>query len=39
MNGKELRLEKLFNKSNSAVIVAIDHGMFDGPIPTRQGFR
>jgi len=33
MNGKNLRIEKLFNKSNNAVIVAIDHGMFDGPIP------
>ncbi len=33
MNGKQLRIEKLFNKSNNAVIVAIDHGMFDGPIP------
>lgn len=33
MNGKQLRIEKLFNKSENAVIVAIDHGMFDGPIP------
>jgi DhnA family fructose-bisphosphate aldolase class Ia len=33
MNGKELRLEKLFSKGNNAVIVAIDHGLFDGPIP------
>ena len=33
MNGKKLRIEKLFNKSDNAVIVAIDHGMFDGPIP------
>jgi len=33
MNGKNLRLEKLFNKGENAVIVAIDHGMFDGPIP------
>ncbi|MFH0759539.1 MAG: hypothetical protein V2B15_19785 [Bacteroidota bacterium] len=33
MNGKTLRLEKLFNKGENAVIVAIDHGMFDGPIP------
>ena len=32
MNGKHLRIEKLFNQSN-AVIVAFDHGMFDGPIP------
>lgn len=32
MNGKELRTEKLFNKGKNVVIVAIDHGMFDGPI-------
>ncbi len=33
MNGKHLRLEKLFNRNENAVIVAIDHGLFDGPIP------
>lgn len=33
MNGKNLRIEKLFNKSDHAVIIAVDHGMFDGPIP------
>lgn len=33
MNGKKLRIEKLFSKGENAVIVAIDHGMFDGPIP------
>lgn len=33
MNGKDLRLEKLFCNGKNAVIVAIDHGMFDGPIP------
>ncbi len=33
MNGKDLRLQKLFNQNGNAVIVAIDHGMFDGPIP------
>jgi DhnA family fructose-bisphosphate aldolase class Ia len=33
MNGKNLRLEKLFSKGENAVIIAIDHGMFDGPIP------
>lgn len=33
MNGKKLRIKKLFNNSDNAVIVAIDHGMFDGPIP------
>ena len=39
MSGKELRLEKLFNKSKNAVIVAIDHGMFDGPIPGMINLR
>jgi DhnA family fructose-bisphosphate aldolase class Ia len=33
MNGKNLRMGKLFNMNKNAVIVAIDHGMFDGPIP------
>ncbi|MFZ0283389.1 MAG: hypothetical protein WAL29_17185 [Bacteroidales bacterium] len=33
MNGKELKIEKLFSKGQNAVIIAIDHGMFDGPIP------
>lgn len=33
MEGKQIKLEKLFNKDKNAVIIAIDHGMFDGPIP------
>jgi DhnA family fructose-bisphosphate aldolase class Ia len=33
MNGKSLRLEKLLSQQGKAVIIAIDHGMFDGPIP------
>jgi DhnA family fructose-bisphosphate aldolase class Ia len=33
MSGKELKMEKLLGKGKNAVIVAIDHGMFDGPIP------
>lgn len=33
MNGKDLKLERLFSKGENAVIVAVDHGMFDGPIP------
>ena len=39
MNGKNLRLEKLFNKGKNAVIVAVDHGMFDGPIPGMVDMR
>ena len=33
MTGKEIRLNKLFSNGGNAVIIAIDHGMFDGPIP------
>ncbi|MCK9410777.1 MAG: hypothetical protein M0Q53_00655 [Prolixibacteraceae bacterium] len=33
MNGKNLREEKLFVNGENAVIIAIDHGLFDGPIP------
>jgi DhnA family fructose-bisphosphate aldolase class Ia len=33
MNGKEIRINKLFSNQEHAVVIAIDHGMFDGPIP------
>jgi DhnA family fructose-bisphosphate aldolase class Ia len=33
MTGKDIRLNKLFDKGENAFVVAIDHGMFDGPIP------
>jgi len=33
MNGKQLRMEKLFSHGKNVVIIAMDHGMFDGPIP------
>lgn len=39
MKGKDLRLEKLFSKGENAVVVAIDHGMFDGPIPGMINLR
>ncbi len=32
MDGREIRIRKLFSKGN-AVIIACDHGEFDGPIP------
>ena len=32
MNGREMRLRRLFSRGN-AVIVAADHGEFDGPLP------
>ncbi len=31
MSGKEIRLGRLFGDSGKAVVVACDHGMFDGP--------
>jgi DhnA family fructose-bisphosphate aldolase class Ia len=31
MSGREIRLGRLFGKERKAVIVACDHGMFDGP--------
>jgi len=33
VNGISLRLERLFSRGENAVIVAMDHGEFDGPIP------
>jgi DhnA family fructose-bisphosphate aldolase class Ia len=33
MYGKEIRMSRLFSDKKNAVIIAIDHGMFDGPIP------
>lgn len=32
MTGRDIRLAKLFNKGDNAVVIAVDHGMFDGPI-------
>ena len=29
--GKDIRMGKLFGDSGKAVVVACDHGMFDGP--------
>jgi DhnA family fructose-bisphosphate aldolase class Ia len=39
MNGRLLRLEKLLNKGENAVIIAIDHGLFDGPIPGLENIK
>ncbi|MDO8587384.1 MAG: hypothetical protein Q7T82_10120 [Armatimonadota bacterium] len=33
MTGKDIRLNKLFSNGENAVVVAIDHGEFDGPLP------
>ena len=35
MGGREIRLRRLFGDGR-AVIIAIDHGMFDGPIPAME---
>lgn len=32
MDGREIRLKRLFG-AGRAVIIALDHGMFDGPVP------
>jgi DhnA family fructose-bisphosphate aldolase class Ia len=33
LTGREIRLGKLFPNGQNAVIVAVDHGEFDGPLP------
>lgn len=33
MTGKEMRLNRLFSRGENAVIIAVDHGEFDGPLP------
>jgi len=33
MTGREVRLARLFSRGENAVIIAADHGEFDGPIP------
>jgi len=35
MDGREIRLRRLFGQGR-AVVIAIDHGLFDGPIPGMQ---
>ena len=39
MNGAQLRLQKLFSKGEKAVVIAIDHGYMDGPIPGMEDLR
>jgi len=33
MNGTQLRLNKFFSQNEPAVVIAVDHGYMDGPIP------
>jgi len=35
MDGREIRMKRLFG-NDRAVIIAIDHGLFDGPIPAME---
>lgn len=39
MTGKDIKLNKLFSKDKNAVIVAIDHGYMDGPIPGMENLK
>lgn len=36
MTGREIRMNKLLNKGQNAIIVAVDHGYMDGPIPSME---
>ncbi|MCC6445019.1 MAG: hypothetical protein IT210_16375 [Armatimonadetes bacterium] len=33
MTGRDIKFERLFTGGQNAVVVAADHGMFDGPLP------
>ena len=33
MTGRDIRMQKLFTKGENAVVIAVDHGYMDGPIP------
>lgn len=33
MSGRDIRLQKLFSKGENSVVIAVDHGYMDGPIP------
>jgi class I fructose-bisphosphate aldolase len=39
MIGSRIRLKRLFGSGQNAVIVAIDHGMFDGPIAGLENMK
>ena len=39
MTGRDIRLNKLFSQSEHAVIIAVDHGYMDGPIPGMVDLR
>jgi len=33
LTGRDIRLDRFFSNGDNAVVVAVDHGMFDGPLP------
>jgi len=39
MTGKDIKMNKLFSKGENAVVIAIDHGYMDGPIPGMEDIR
>lgn len=39
MGGREIRMSRLFNGNENAVVIAIDHGYMDGPIPGMEDLR
>lgn len=39
MKGKEIRLNRFFSDNKNAVVIAFDHGFFDGPIPGMVDIR
>lgn len=39
MTGKDIRLSRLFNGDGNAVVIAVDHGYMDGPIPGMEDMR
>lgn len=39
MSGREIRMNKLFNNGENAVVIAIDHGYMDGPIPGMENLK
>ncbi len=39
MTGKDIRINRLFSKGENAVVIAIDHGYMDGPIPGMENLR
>ena len=39
MTGKDIRMKKLISDESNAVIIAIDHGYMDGPIPGMENLN